>query len=290
MSAIGYRDARPEDIPALAGVFLEAVADMFDRHGVATPIPPRAAVERGYLHVLETGIFQVAEIEGEIVGIAGAVVRDRLWFLSAFWVLPARQREGIGMPLLRRVHREGAARGAERFFTWSSIDPSAMAAYLKLGMWPGGPILQFEGIPKSLPEAASDTTTVPLETSVAQALDRQVRGAGRMVDHRFWEEGGLMGRAVVRGGEEIGYFRHRLGTVGPVAWRAPADGPAVLALALREAAGAGGEVRLAVPGCNRAAQTLAMAAGLKRVAHAQFMTSAPFGALEQYLPSGPSLF
>ena len=35
---------------------------------------------------------------------------------------------------------------------------------------------------------------------------------------------------------------------------------------------------------------LALAAGLRFANHSHFLTTSPFGAMERYLPSGPSLF
>jgi GNAT superfamily N-acetyltransferase len=76
----------------------------------------------GYEHVRSTGIFHVAELEGRIVAIAGAILRDHLWYLSAFWARPGLQRRGIGMPLLRRVWNAGQQAGARhRLGAWRVI-------------------------------------------------------------------------------------------------------------------------------------------------------------------------
>jgi hypothetical protein len=69
-------------LPAAADVFLASVADMFARHGIVQPVSPRGIVLASFGHVQRTGIFHVAEIDGRIEGIASAIVRDRLWFLS----------------------------------------------------------------------------------------------------------------------------------------------------------------------------------------------------------------
>src|SRR6185436_19534732 len=134
------RPALADDLPAAADVFLASVADMYARHGIAQPVPPREVVLASFGHVLRTGIFHVAEADGRVEGIASAIVRDRIWFLSTFWVRPGAQRRGVGGPLLDGVWAEGERAGATTFCTYSSIDTTAMASYLRRGMLPGWPI------------------------------------------------------------------------------------------------------------------------------------------------------
>jgi hypothetical protein len=45
-----------------------------------------------------------------------------------------------------------------------------------------------------------------------------------------------------------------------------------------------------VPGMNHAALRYAFGAGMRLTSYAHLLTSAPFGHLERYLPSGPQLF
>ncbi len=286
-----YRPARPEDVPEMAELFLLTVADMYSRNNINAPVPPKQAVEAGYAHVLSTGIFHVAETDGKMAGIAGAVVRDGLWYLSAFWVRPEMQRKKIGMPLLRGVRDAGIEAGAETFFTWSSIDPAAMGSYMSLGMLPGYPIFMFEGAASRLPEQASGFESATLESTKAAEVDRLVRGTGRDADHAFWaSRPGLNGRMAMRNGRLAGYFYHGRGTIGPVGWLEPTDAEAVLALALREASKEADVLRVAVPGVAHAALRVVLNAGLRVNTHFIFLSSAPFGRLEQYLPSGPGLY
>ena len=90
------------------------------------------------------------------MAICHAIVRGPLWFLSGFWTRPDRQKTGIGGRLLREVWDGGRARGASTFFTWSSIDLTAMASYLRRGMLPGYQILSFVGEPSRATALASD--------------------------------------------------------------------------------------------------------------------------------------
>lgn len=291
MTEIQYRLARPEDVPEMSDLFLEAVSNMFARNNVTAAVPPRPAVLLAYEHVRSTGIFHVAELEGRIAAIAGAIVRDQLWYLSAFWARPDIQRRGIGMPLLRAVWNAGQEAGAKIFFTWSSVDTTAMASYMKLGMYPGYPIFLFEGAPQKLPSVASTYNVAALEKSQAMDLDQEIRGTRRRADHELWlDRLGLQGRQVLRDGEVLGYYYLNKGAIGPVAWKKPQDGEPVLALACQEATAIAPQIRIAVPGVNHSALRFAFDSSLHLTSFAHFLTTAPFGRMESYLPSGPSLY
>lgn len=286
--AAHYRDARIEDIPMMVGVFRAAVADMFARNNVQTPIPPPQAVAAAYEHVCRTGQFRVAEVDGRIVAITGAILRGSLWYLSAFWVLPEYQNHRIGMPLLRQVWEAGVAQGARKFFTWSSVDITAMAAYMKLGMLPGYQILLFEGVRQDLPMVPRGLVTAPLEPEVAMTLDQSIRGTRREADHALWSA--LSGRQVLCDGETVGYYYTNHGSIGPAAWTEPGVATAILTFACGDAAANSNRVRLAIPGINHDALRFAFKTGLRLSGNAHFLASAPFGCMERYLPSGPSLY
>src|SRR5687768_17024473 len=143
MAEVQYRVATPDDIPSMVDLFIHAVTAMLSRHGINAPIPPADGVAPVYEHIRSTGIFHVAEIDGQIVGIAGGVVRGTTWFLSGFWTRVDLRQRGIGMPLLRRVWDAGVGAGAKQFFVWSSPDPTAMASYMKLGMMPQYALAMF---------------------------------------------------------------------------------------------------------------------------------------------------
>ena len=287
-----YRPATQDDLPAAADLFLASVADMFSRHGISQPLTPREVVLASYGHVLRTGIFEVAEVAGRIEAIASAIVRDKLWFLSTFWVRPGSQRRGLGGPLLDRVWAQGEEEGATTFFTYSSIDTTAMAAYMRRGMLPGWPILVFGGRPAALPDAPAVYESGPLTVADAAELDREIRAAGRKPDHAWWLGGGqpFRGRLVSRAGEPAGYFYVVRGAVGPACWTGSRHAEAVLSLALRDAVADGGDVKLVVPGINHAAIRFALGSGLRLTGFSHLLTTSEFGRMERYLASGPSLF
>lgn len=291
MKEVQYRPVRETELDETVDIFLTAVADMYERHGIKVALPERSMVETGYRHIFETGTFYVAEVGGRLAAICNGVVRDRLWFLSGFWMLPQFQRRGIGGALLKRVREEGALLGANIFFTWSSVDTTAMASYMKEGMLPGYQILTFAGpLRRALPEDEGYAVG-PLELASAAELDSQVRATARAVDHQFWlTKSGHEGRQLVRDGRVVGYYYLNHGTVGPAAWANPDEALVLIETACREAAADAEQVRLMIPGINHTAVRFALGAGLRLVAYSHLLTTAPFGRMEQYLSSGPLLF
>ena len=283
------RAAREEDVEPALDLFIGTLRDMLARNGIEPGELAREEWRYGYPHVFRTGIFRVAEDDGELVAICHAIVRGPLWFLSGFWARPDRQRTGIGSRLLREVWDEGRARGASTFFTWSSIDLTAMASYLRRGMLPGYPILSFAGEPPSAAALASDVA--PLTPEIAAALDADVIGTPREIDHRFWAtEPGRVGRAVLRGGRPVGYYYVRTGSIGPAAWTANADADAVLRAALAEARAQSPIVRLRALGPSHDTIRFALSSGLRLAGYSHLLTTTAFGHLGRYAPSGPTLF
>lgn len=290
-SEVIYRPVREAEMPETVELFLVTLADLRERLNLTSPLPPRGYIEQAYEHIRRTGIFQVAEVEGRLAAICHAVVRDHLWFLSGFWTLPSFQGQKIGRPLLKRVLDEGARAGATVFFTWSSTDLQAMATYMKMGMLPGYQALTFAGVPREVKAERAGYETEPLEREAALSIDERIRETRRETDHEFWLT--VMkaeGRQVVRAGRVVGYYYSNNGTIGPAAWLDAEDADAVLEWAARVASAQAEQVRLMIPAPNHAAINFALRAGLKLSAYAHLLTTAPFGQMDKYLASGPSLF
>jgi GNAT superfamily N-acetyltransferase len=291
LTGVVYRDLRESEMPEAVELFLTTVADMYKRHNINTPLPPRPLVEKFYDHIRRTGIFQIAEVDRRIGAICHAIVRDSQWFLSGFWTLPSWQGRAIGRPLLQRVWDAGAQAGARIFFTWSSVDMQAMATYLKMGMLPGYQILIFAGTYQNPDDVPEGYETEPLDISTAMEIDEQVRGTRREIDHRFsMEEFKAEGRQVMRGGRAVGYYYFTTGNVGSAAWLDPQDAEGVLASACCDASSQAEQIRLVALGINHAAIRFALHVGIRLASYSHLLTTGPFGQMEKYLPSGPSLF
>jgi acetyltransferase (GNAT) family protein len=240
--------------------------------------------------VAETGIFRVAELDGRIVALACATMREAQWFLSGFWAAPDLRLQGIGGPLLREVFEEGRTRGAHSFYVWSSIDEAAIAAYMKLGMLPGTQLFTFTGEPRGLAAARNGLVAGEFEHREIVALERAVIGVPREVDDVYWREHGFAARAVRRGGELVGFYYLIDGIVGPCGWTSDEVAADVLGHAIRDAAASHDTVSLTAPGMNHAALRMALASGLRLIRTSHLLWSTPIGDMTRYIPSGPMLF
>jgi GNAT superfamily N-acetyltransferase len=285
------RSLRREELPIAVGVFLVSLAELAREHGLPAPVgTTRESVLPYYEHLFETGTFEVAELDGKIVGIAAATVRDALWFLAMFFVLPEHKLRGIGRPLLERVLHLGEARGATVRAVWSSPDFAAIASYLKLGMLPLGPIFTFSGPLRAPPAERPESRLAELDPAQAIAIDRVVRAVTREQDHAFFRARGLQGYRVEVAQRIAGYFYVKDGVIGPAAWTDPASGDALLSHALRQAGATAAEVKLIALGLNQTAIRHATQAGLRLSSVSHLLSSSAFGKLDCYLPSGPALF
>jgi GNAT superfamily N-acetyltransferase len=185
-------------------------------------------------HLLATdpGGAWVAEADGEIVGVALALVREGVWGLSLFAVRPGLQGQGIGRRTLEpvRAYAEGR-RGA---IILSSIDPRAMRRYARAG-FRLRPCVDAAGqinrsrLPGGLRSRPGDVTE---DRDLLDAVSRHVRTATHGPD---------FGAIAAAGGELLvldgrGYAFHREGSpvllaatdeaaAGDLLWSCLAAGP-----------------------------------------------------------------
>ncbi|HLJ55689.1 MAG TPA: GNAT family acetyltransferase [Chthonomonadaceae bacterium] len=97
------RPFEAEDEPAVAALWLEALAPTAPHHDPATVIRMKLAHDRE--------LFLVAVVEGKIAGtVMGGYDGHRGWIYTVA-VSPTHRRRGIGSALLRRVEAELASRG-----------------------------------------------------------------------------------------------------------------------------------------------------------------------------------
>ena len=100
----------------------------------------------------------------------------------------------------------------------------------------------------------------------------------------------MQGRQIRRGESVVGYFYFKGEAIGPAAWLEPGAATALLTLACREASTESETISLRVPGVNHDAIRFALQSGLRYKYFAHLLTTAPFGRMQQYLASGPTLF
>ncbi len=306
---VSIRAATREDVAASFDLFVETLYDLRQRFSLVGQPIDKVEWTRGSNHILDTGIFFVAVDDQKIVGICNGVVRDRLWFLTSFWVDPKCQGQGFGTKLINKVWEAATDSGADNFFVWSSIDIRAMAQYLRLGMLPGYQILTYkislEDLPTSVDDIREDLhhrgilqhdnrtgyRAEPLTAAVAAAIDAHIRGTGREIDHRYlMVPSTTQPFAVLHNEKPVGYFYLQEAAVGPAAWLNEEHGAAVLSMAIAMKRSQANSLVFMVPGCNRLALKAVIAMNGRMVSTSHFLTAQPFGKLECYLPAGPLLY
>jgi GNAT superfamily N-acetyltransferase len=135
-------------------------------------------------HVVETdpGGCWVAEDDTGLVGMVTSLRRETLWCLATYAVLPGRQGQGIGKPLLAAALDHG--RACTRGMLSSSADPKAVRIYRQAG---------FDLHPQMYLTGTVDRSAIPVVEKVREgsagdvdlmdSLDRVTRGAGHGPDH-----------------------------------------------------------------------------------------------------------
>lgn len=223
------------------------------------------AAMRHHLRQSSGSSFWVAEEaqrfhRAKTVGYARSVVRDGVWCLTEFFVLPDYHRRGLGGVLLNRCLRDSEEFGAESRLVLASQHPAADSLYMRrAGCFPRLPMLLLSGPADALrvpfeeaaaiaeasfgeplrPNRGARLLAEPLllttETSKAlDLLDRSIVGYARPEEHRQWAAamGGINGAARLfrraSDGEIVGYAYLGAFGSGPALALDPADQPAML--------------------------------------------------------------
>jgi hypothetical protein len=278
--SITYRPGTLADSRTVAGVTAQNFAAYtFERYQAL------------YDHMARTAEhFWVAERAGHVIGYARSTLRDGLRELTEFHVAPGNQSAGIGRELLVRAF---PASGARRRVILASTDVRAQARYLKSGVSPRFPWIEFSRTPEPA-NAATDLTIEPVsatpDTLAACALiDQALLDFSRDADHEFLLSD-RQGYLYYRGDRVVGYG-YAGADNGPFALLDALDFPAILAHAETAAARRRAErFTVTVPLINRVAVSYLLA---RRFLLAEwfgfFMSDEPFGAFENYIQCSPPL-
>jgi GNAT superfamily N-acetyltransferase len=297
---VTYRLARFEDNYALYRLFFQTIDDFMRRTGLAAEtgetdpqvIEGRWEIWRPlFEHLARTAEHSwVAERDGEIAGYARSILRDGHRELTEFFVLPGEQSAGVGRELLRRTFpREGAIQRT----IIATTDLRALARYLKEGLYPRFPIVQFSRVPQPV-SLAVDLDFESLEDSpncleILGELDRSILGFRRDADHR-WLLLQRSGYLYTRDGRSAGYGY--IGKFsGPFCLHDPQDFPVVLAHAEQTAASSLEQFSLEVPLANQAAVDYLLKRGYQmHPFFALYLTDHPVGRFENYILTSPPFF
>jgi GNAT superfamily N-acetyltransferase len=198
----------------------------------------------------------VGELDGSVAGVAGTIEfgSSDTRFLSDLYVDPAKQSRGLGTTMLH-----AAFEGADARMTFSSSDPRALGAYIRLGMRPRWPLLYLELGAATLGPDDDGVEVRPAD--VAQTARRSLdwTGIDRSVDFEFYarlpEATGFI--VVIDGADAaVGWARRELAPpegrwLDHASIATDAD-PVRAGLAMLRAAAAGQRLGAAVPGLHPA--------------------------------------
>jgi GNAT superfamily N-acetyltransferase len=299
------RAARASEMGACANVFRHAVNDLARRTG--SPVAPRdlkvIARRLGHLRKTDPGGFQVALKNGRVVAFASTILRERIRFLSMFWMLPSLQSKGAGQALLQRAFEGVHEPPGTIRCVYASFDHRAQRLYTKFGMVPRSLIYGLGAdkvtlpkppeVPVELVQLGEPGQITPPALAIAAAMDRRVRGCRRDADIAFTlaekgtrffearEEGATVGYVVVMGDGGIG--------PGGVIDRRYNEGLTWSALAVAQEMEPK-RIRMQVAGLNHEALETAFRAGLKTSFMGAWMTQREFGHLDCYFATGGDIF
>ena len=225
----------------------------------------------------------VAELDGRIVGVAEAIVRERLWVLSLLAIQPGIQSAGAGRAVFD--HALAYAPSADAGLIVSSNDPRALRLYASRG-FALHPTLRADGLVdrRALPRGHSaireDDLGEDLESLAA--LTRAIRGAPYTGELRWaLKRGARLLRLADRGFAVVGEDGAMLELVAR-------DDEAASALLWHGLAVAEGPTHIRwITGAQRWAVDVLVAARLELAAYGALCVRGTPGSLRPFLPSGP---
>jgi GNAT superfamily N-acetyltransferase len=193
VSDVRIRPMTVDDAPAAERVtaigFHELDTRMFRR---SWPDPKLRPPERGAIwadrvrHLVGTdpGGCWVAERDDRLLGIVVSFVREKMWLLASYAVVPEAQGLGLGKALLAPALEYG--RGCLRGMLNASSDPRALRRYHEAG---------FTLYPQMFLRGSPDRAQIPVVEHVREgtesdfdlmdSIDRGTRGAAHGVDHQL---------------------------------------------------------------------------------------------------------
>jgi len=224
----------------------------------------------------------VAELDGQVIGVAEAIVRERLWCLSMLAVQPGVQSAGVGRALMARGVRYG--RAADSGLIVSSNDPRALRLYADYG-FALHPTFEASGVvdrrrAPALGGRVHEDDGDDLEAFAA--LTREIRGAPYTEELRFaLTQGTRLLRIADRGFAAV--------TSEGQLWALVArDEEAASELLWSALALAEGPARVRwITGAQQWAIDIVARAGLRLVAYGALCVRGRPGPLRPFLPSSP---
>lgn len=193
-------------------------------------------------HLLARARVAIAEVDGVVVGFAGAVDVGDARFLTDLFVDPRSHERGLGRALLDNV-----LDGASGRMTFSSADQRALGLYIRSGMRPWWPLLYLVGDVASLGRPPEGLGWEPASVDETARWSLDWSGMDRAVDFEHYASlPGAAGFVVRDGGTVVGAGWARRARREPGRWLdhvsiAPAADPVRAAIGAWHAAAPAGE-------------------------------------------------
>jgi len=175
------RPMRDADVSAAVAVAEQAFAMRTEDESSAR----RASARMRHLLRTDPGGAFVAERDEQVIGVALALLREGLWYLSLLTVLPGEQGAGAGGALFHRALAYGQQ--SDSGMITSSEDPRARALYARAGFDLRATV-QAEGTldrARLPPPHPGVRTLAATELETLAGVSRVLRGAAHTTDLQF---------------------------------------------------------------------------------------------------------
>ena len=189
------RPLLPEDVDSAHGVTFAALSDLRVRMGeppmeLTDDLRQRGPARIAHLQRTDPDSAWVAEVDGEVVGLSLALVREGMWFLSLLMIRPGLQGKGLGKQLLDAA----LTTSTDRSWIMSTVDPAAVRRYQRAG-FQLHPCYHAEGTPdRSKIPAVQGIRDYDGDRETLDEVCRTVRGAAMGPEVDYWQ---AMGNRVV---------------------------------------------------------------------------------------------
>ena len=296
--SILYRPARRGELQATQEHIVRSINDLCERHGFGPIASVRSPDFQLFSLNDDAAGLWTAEEDGEMVASAFSWACGELWFLAELFISPARQGQGIGNELLRRVHDHAAKSGATcRALITFTFNRVSQALYIRHGMFPRTPLYMMGATRDAvvartpadrLRSARADES--PEHLAALVAVDRSALDVSREKHHRYLiRDAATKGFLLYDANDCIGYaYVNAGGHIGPLAVTTKAAAGPAFATALHLAAEAGAtQVSAFIPGEAEAPLRLAIENGMRISFPMVLMSSRSFGDWTRYLPRNP---
>jgi predicted N-acetyltransferase YhbS len=283
--SVRVRPMEAGDVPRVDDVTSAAFGDLGQRVGayLGPPSDPRGfAIRVRHLLATDPGGSWVAERDGELCGVALALVREGVWGLSLLVVRPELQSQGVGRELLARTWAYGQSAGARGFIILASRDQRALRSYVSLGL-DLHPSMNAHGRPRGIEPPGDVRPWRPDDAPWIDEVDRAVRGGAHGSDFDALREAGAAVTVVA----ERGYVVAREGGLRMLA---ATDEDAATALLRSYLAGAGERAYVDwLTSAQQWAIRTCIDAGLHLDVSGAVLTGGELGPMRPYLPAGAYL-